>query len=881
MSKRPRLSGCEYKKQRVQRQGDNERLAQSMSAFLSRDVHPFTSSNSACAESDEQQPANASQPEAPPDADAIAVEFEVEQSVVPQNVVQVGLTSDASHSQSQSEVEDVDKNECGADSNCDLSDSEVFTDAGLWPMPMTDAVRTEIVTRGSAVIQNKSGPFATTVRASDKAKGCTRSLTTDWFYRHLDNGERVLRSWMVYSRAHECLYCFCCRLFAKDCEQGASSFVNTGFRTWWKLSPKIVDHESSPEHLSCFEKWKDLEIRLNRNATLDALHQQKVKAEISRWSEVLKRLLDAALFLAKQNLAFRGHRESLDGAANAGNFLELVKLIAKYDPVMREHLASVRLSAKPTTSYLSPEVQNEFITLMAKHVRTEIIKQVKVAKYFAVLFDSTPDISHTDLFTQILRYVKIEDGSVEVKESFVDFIALDAKDAESLTDVILSKITADDLDFQDCRGQGYDNAATMAGKHSGVQRRLVQVNRKAQFVPCSNHSLNLAGVHAAAASPNSVNFFGTLERLYAFFSASTHRWDILKAYVPKTVKRIVETRWSARHDAVFAIKSHYENVIDALEKLTEHNENADTRGDASTTLASISTFPFLCFLNLWGNILPEVDSIQNYLQTKGLDLGQAMRAVESLLKFLTDQRDCLVNNSLDTAMHTCASMDIPVVRRVRKKRRMDGETAADTGLSFQDEIKRDMYEILDRLSSEIQRRFEHLKSVNDKFAFLQLSNLLEPANDEVMETQINDLTALYDEINGDELKLEVRRLCRLLQLSAPGSASDQNSKFKALDVDNCSALTLLQWIVKWGFTEMLPNMTVALRIFLTMSISVASCERSFSKLKLVKTYLRSQMTDARLSGLAVLSIERELAEKLDFHDVIKDFATRKARKVHM
>jgi len=41
------------------------------------------------------------------------------------------------------------------------------------------------------------------------------------------------------------------------------------------------------------------------------------------------------------------------------------------------------------------------------------------------------------------------------------------------------------------------------------------------------------------------------------------------------------------------------------------------------------------------------------------------------------------------------------------------------------------------------------------------------------------------------------------------------------------------------------------------------------------------MSDARLSGLAVLSIDGELAEELNFHDVIKDFATRKARKVHM
>jgi len=85
----------------------------------------------------------------------------------------------------------------------------------------------------------------------------------------------------------------------------------------------------------------------------------------------------------------------------------------------------------------------------------------------------------------------------------------------------------------------------------------------------------------------------------------------------------------------------------------------------------------------------------------------------------------------------------------------------------------------------------------------------------------------------------------------------------------------------WRFTEMLPNMTVVLRIFLTMSISVASCECSFSKLKSVKTYQRSNMSDARLSDLAVLSTERELAEILNFHHVIKDFASRKARKVHM
>ena len=62
-----------------------------------------------------------------------------------------------------------------------------------------------------------------------------------------------------------------------------------------------------------------------------------------------------------------------------------------------------------------------------------------------------------------------------------------------------------------------------------------------------------------------------------------------------------------------------------------------------------------------------------------------------------------------------------------------------------------------------------------------------------------------------------------------------------------------------------PNLLMSLRTFLTMCVSVASCERSFSKLKLIKTYLRSPMGQERLSSLALLSIERGLTEAIDFH----------------
>ncbi|ESO02949.1 hypothetical protein HELRODRAFT_81078, partial [Helobdella robusta] len=75
-----------------------------------------------------------------------------------------------------------------------------------------------------------------------------------------------------------------------------------------------------------------------------------------------------------------------------------------------------------------------------------------------------------------------------------------------------------------------------------------------------------------------------------------------------------------------------------------------------------------------------------------------------------------------------------------------------------------------------------------------------------------------------------------------------------------------------------PYLSVSLQLFLTICVSVASCERSFSKLKIIKNYLRSTMGQSRLSDLAILSIERDLAKKVDFDEVINKFASLKARK---
>ena len=76
------------------------------------------------------------------------------------------------------------------------------------------------------------------------------------------------------------------------------------------------------------------------------------------------------------------------------------------------------------------------------------------------------------------------------------------------------------------------------------------------------------------------------------------------------------------------------------------------------------------------------------------------------------------------------------------------------------------------------------------------------------------------------------------------------------------------------------NTCIAYRILLTIPVIVAFVEISFSKLKLIKSYLRSTISQERLSGLAILSIENEILEELEYKNLISQFALQKARKIY-
>jgi hypothetical protein len=76
-----------------------------------------------------------------------------------------------------------------------------------------------------------------------------------------------------------------------------------------------------------------------------------------------------------------------------------------------------------------------------------------------------------------------------------------------------------------------------------------------------------------------------------------------------------------------------------------------------------------------------------------------------------------------------------------------------------------------------------------------------------------------------------------------------------------------------------PNASIAYRILLTIPVTVASAERSFSKLKLLKSYMRTTMTQQRLNDLATISLESEVLEKIDYEDIIEDFISKNPKRM--
>ncbi|XP_047111808.1 zinc finger MYM-type protein 1-like [Schistocerca piceifrons] len=116
-------------------------------------------------------------------------------------------------------------------------------------------------------------------------------------------------------------------------------------------------------------------------------------------------------------------------------------------------------------------------------IQKDILKNVKESKHFSIILDCTPDASHTEQITVILRdaYLNHIDKKLDICEHFLGFCPIISLNGEGLLHFVLNLFSELILDIQNLRGQAYDNGSNMLGKHSGLWSSRIEAINPLRF----------------------------------------------------------------------------------------------------------------------------------------------------------------------------------------------------------------------------------------------------------------------------------------------------------------------------------------------------------------------------------------------------------------
>ncbi|KAJ1271086.1 hypothetical protein BS78_06G102300 [Paspalum vaginatum] len=598
-----------------------------------------------------------------------------------------------------------------------------------------------------------------------------RHFSYTYYSRKLTNGEVVDRKWLVYSKHVDKVYCFCCKLFKLN--QNRSLMASEGSRDWKCLSQKLKEHESSVEHLTNMNTWSELRLRLSKKQTIDDDMQREIAKEKERWRQVLLRIVVAVKFLAKHTLAFQGSNEKFA-------------------------------------------------------VKSFILRVIKDAKYFCIILDCTPDVSHEEQMTLIVRCVNMTSNNPRVEEFFLDFLKVDDTSGLGLFNVSIDTLGSLDLNIADVRGQCYHNGSNTKGKHQGVQKRLLEINPKALYMPCACHSLNLTLCDMAKSCTQAVSFFGIIQRIYALFSRSTKRWNILRQNKAST-------------------------------------DDPAAVSDAQSLVKSLENFEFLVGMVIWHDILFYVDMVSKKLRSKIVCMDATLKQIEGVISYFQKYRNENFDSTIEIAKSIASDMGIepkfPTKCQGKRKRHFDeiNDQDEEIQLSAIESFRVNYFlVIVETTIASLTSRFEQLKTFEKVFDFLFNSKNLKSLDDNDLQKCCTTFAEAFSHDNSCDV-CNTPRFCHNVDLD------DFFCELKVLQStfldDLMSAPEILQFVTT---ITCYPNVCVAYRILLTVP--------------LLKNRLRSTMLQERLNCLAMCCIEKDVLDNIDLNTILNDFASRNARR---
>lgn len=681
-----------------------------------------------------------------------------------------------------------------------------------------------------------------------------RFLSSQIFNKKLKNGEVRKRDFLSFSQSKNALYCVPCLLFG-----GTSNFATKdGCSDWKNISSLVENHENSRGHRECSLTMIQLK---SKGGVFEENFLKCVQSEVEYWRNVLRRVVSVVKKLASRGLAFRGSNERFYDQHN-GNFLMAMELLAEYDPFLKQHIKQHANKGPGHVSYLSSRICDEFIEIMGMETQKRIIDEIIEAKYYSVVLDSTPDISNVDQLSFVFRYVSKD--KAEPVERFLKFLDNSGHGSEELFQHLTSFLKEVNLDIANCRGQSYDNAPNMNGIYNGVQAKVLSVNKCALNSPCACHSLNLIGEESVKSCSAATHFFMFVEKIYTFFSCSTKRWDNLKKAIgsKKVPKNLSKTRWSTRADACGALYDSYKEILAELDSISNDlTKKPTTRAEASGLAKQMRKFETAILLTIWKTILERIDKVNKKLQSANVTLTVVVDLYNSLINYLIES-SANFELFLKEAENIASTTEFKQ-QRIRKKRRHFDELEVEMPVqeNTMEYFKNNVFNVV--FSTLIQELRDRKKAYDNIYQLFECFENFPSSNDE-LNHKISKLCSLYTEDLEEEiLKQETIHFQQILKTS---------------DASNSTIAVQYKYMIEKGYVEIFSNLEVVYRMYLSMAVTNCSAERSFSTLKRIKTYIRSTLSEEKLNHLAIMSIEFEILDQIDFESIIDVFLSKKCRK---
>ena len=347
-------------------------------------------------------------------------------------------------------------------------------------------------------------------------------------------------------------------------------------------------------------------------------------------------------------------------------------------------------------------------------------------------------------------------------------------------------------------------------------------------------------------------FFANLNSLAAFFSKSPKRTQLLDDMCKRCLPRVAPTRWQYTSKLVNAVHEKRVALKEVFDHILEHHDeyDEDTVLCADGFITRLDDFEFCFLLNIFNGIFEHADVLFGMLQKKTLDIQFCMVRVKEFCDTVERARSGF-NQIFEETMSISGGP---------RARRGQGTAQGDLRAHYQQLHSN----ILDNILCQTRNRFQD----HEKLLFL---SLLDPQHFQTYRRKFPQ-TAFSSVTQSHGALFDLPRLKTELTVT-----------YAMTDFEGKSPADLLDFLRSKELSESLGQLYALACLAVTIPVSNASVERSFSALKRIKTYARNMTGQTRLSALASISIEKDLLLELKrtykLYNQVIDVFLRKERRM--